>query len=367
MAVSSPAGPRRAWLAFGLVLLACLAAVGAIRVLRAERVHAPTPTQRDLQARDGLPVETAPVVRTRIEPILRLFGTVRGARQAEVVSTTPNVLERLHVAVGDHVSAGQVVASMRRVPVTPLGFQLDPLAAQDRTLQAELARIEALHAQGAVTDSELDRLRAQADAARAQLQAAEAAVHVAAPIAGTVTRIDFRPGEMVPNDRPLLQVADLSAVGVDLLVEAGDVTAIAEGMPVVVTTAALPGRAFAGTVTERSLGALPVLGQYRVRVEVPDADLALLPGFPVEVEIRGGSGVSTLAVPRAALVRVGGASAVWVVGPGDRAVLAPVVPGETDGVRVAVEGDLHEGDRVVTLGTADVRAEGQPLLPIQPG
>ncbi|MBN1335363.1 MAG: efflux RND transporter periplasmic adaptor subunit [Deltaproteobacteria bacterium] len=367
MAIPSTGSARRAWLAFGLVLLACLGAVGAIRVLRAERSHPSTPTQRDLQLRDGLPVETAPVVRTHIETSLRLFGIVRGTRQAEVVSAVPNVLERLHVAVGDRVAAGQVVASMREVPLTPLGFQLEPLAAQDRTLQAELARIQTLHAQGAVTDSELDRLRAQAEATRAQKRAAEAAVHVVSPIAGTVTRIDFQPGDMVPNDRPLLQVADLTTVGVDLLVEAGDVAALAEAMPVTVTTAALPGRSFPGTVTERSLGALPGLGQYRVRVQVPNPDLALLPGFPAEVTARGGSGVPRLVVPRRALVTGDGSSAVWVVGPGDRAVRKTVVPQETDGVRVAVDGDLREGDRVVTLGAADVQVEGQPLLLIQPG
>jgi membrane fusion protein, multidrug efflux system len=367
MEVLSTAQRRRAWLGYGLVLLACLGAVGAIRVLGTERTHEPTPTQRDLQARDGLPVETEPVVRTRIEPVLKLFGTVRGRQQVEVVSTTPNVLERLHVAVGDRVAAGQVVATMRRVPVTPLGFQLEPLAAQDRALQAELARIETLHAQGAVTDSELDRLKAQAEAARAQLQAAQAAVHVASPIAGVVTRIDFRPGDMVPNDRPLLQVADLTSVAVDLLAEAGDVARIAQGMPVTVTATVLPGRSFAGTVTERSLGALPVTGQYRVRVEVPNPDLVLLPGYPVEVEARGGSGLERLAVPRRAIVQAGGESVVWVVGSDGRAVRTVVIPGESDAVRVAVDGDLEEGDRVVTLGAADVQAEGQPLLPIQPG
>jgi multidrug efflux system membrane fusion protein len=116
-------------------------------------------------------------------------------------------------------------------------------------------------------------------------------------------------------------------------------------------------------VVERSLGAYPVLGQFPVRVEVANPDHALLPGFPVEATVEVEVAADALLVPREALVEgdAARAPAVWVAD-GAGARRAEVRAGPTDGRVVAVEGDLREGDLVVTLGRADLRRDGQRIL-----
>ncbi len=350
-------GWMRAVAAVGLAL----ALMGTLRVLRAERQHAAVPTQADLQARNGVPVETAEVDLGQLAQRVRLFGVLEGAHQSEIIVATPNLLQRVHVQVGDEVRNGSHLASMRDVALSPLGFRHQPLKAQHEAAQADLARIESLHVEGAVTDQQVEHARAMANAARADYESAVASIRITSPIAGTVTRIDFREGEMVPNDRPLMQVADIDTVMVDLMAESVDVAVIEVGQAVEVTTLALPDRTFTGAVVERSMAAYPVINQFRVRVEVPNPDHLLLPGYPVQAEVIARSDADTLLVPADALTEFDGAPAVWAVSPEGTAELVPVEPGQRSAAQVAVSGDLEQGQAVVTMGKDHIARPGTAL------
>ncbi len=357
----------RTWWRPLLFFFACIFLFAGLRVLRAQQDEVPVPSQEDLQTIHGVAVEVSAVQRRRVNRALRLYGTVRGAEQAEVVSATPNILQRLHVAVGQQVRVGQLLASMRSVSLSPLGYPYQPLKVQHEALQAELERMAPLLEQGAVTRQQYDQLKAQADAAAAQYDSALASVRISAPIAGTVTRIDFRPGQMVPNDRPLMQVARIDPVVLDLMAEAGDLARIELGAEVTVRSSALPDDLFLGRVAERSLGAYPVLNQFPVRVEVPNPRQRLLPGFPVEAEILLGSTEPVLAVPRQALAEHQGRTVVWLVGEGGLARAQAVEPGVSDDSWQAVVGELQAGDQVVTLGQAFLRHDGQRLIVVEGG
>lgn len=338
-----------------------LAVIVTLRVIRAESDPAPAPTQADLQALNGVPVETAEVGLGQITQRVKLFGVLEGAKQSEIIVTTPNLLQRVLVEVGDEVRNGSQLASMRDVALSPLGFRYEPLKAQHEATQADLARIESLHREGAVTDQQVDHARAMANAARADYESAVASIRITSPIAGTVTRIDFREGEMVPNDRPLMQVADIDTVVVDLMAESVDMGAIEVDQEVMVTTLALPDRTFTGRVVERSMAAYPVINQFRVRVAIPNPDHLLLPGYPVQAEVLAPSKRETLIVPADALTQWEGQPVVWTVGPDATAQAVPVEPGQRAGGLVAVAGDLDEGQDVVTMGKDHIQRPGVAL------
>ncbi len=357
----------KGWLKAVATVAAIIGSIAVLGAIRAERQRDPVPTQRDLRLQQGVPVEVAPVEQRALLRRIRLFGTVAGERQAEVIVTTPNILQRVRVAVGDEVRAGQQVASMRDTALSPLGFRYTPLKAQHEAAQADLARVQALHAEGGVTDQQLEHARAMADAAAADYEAAVASIHITAPVSGTVTRIDFRPGEMVPNDRPLMQIAAIDTVVVDLMAESSDVALIAEGQEVAVTAAALPGRTFTGRVVERSMGSYPVINQFRVRIAIPNPDRLLLPGYPVQAEVLVRSDDGGLVVPRSAIVDHDGQPVVWAVGDDGTARMVPVTPGFADDRHQVVSGDLASTDRVVSLGAERVPADGARLIVIDEG
>jgi RND family efflux transporter MFP subunit len=354
----------KGWLRALLFFVVCLATFASLRVLRARSEQAPTPSQADLQLSGGVPVELGVAELRPVQAVLTMYGTAQGSDQAEIVATSPNILAGLSVAVGDRVRKGQLLATMRTVSLSPLGYPYEPLEVQHRALQAELERLRPLYEQGAITDQQLDELQARADAAQAQLDSAKAAVFITAPIAGTVTRIDFRPGQMVPNDRPLMQVAQLDPVVVELMAEASDVTLVQPGMAVHLASTALPGQRFEGVVTERSLGAYPVLNQFRLRVSAPNPASALLPGFPVEASVLVGSPEPVLAVPARSVVEDDAGAAVWVADDGT-ARRVPVVPGVEAGGWRAVQGDLVAGVGVVTLGWQQLDRSGQKIVVVE--
>jgi RND family efflux transporter MFP subunit len=355
-------GAAGGWIRFVGILVLAIAALGVLGVLRAEQEQPPVPTQADLQGTHGVPVEVTDVRRGLVSRSLRLYGTIEGERQSEIVVPSPNVLQRIHVAVGDSVVAHQQLATMRDVALSPLGFRLGPLKAQHEAAQADLARIETLHAQGGVTDQQVEHARAMARAAQADYEAALATIHITSPIAGVVTRIDFREGELVPNDRPLMQVAAIDQVALDLMTESTDVVQIREGHEVEVGCTALPGRVFRGEVTERSMGAYPVINQFRVRVAIPNPERALLPGYPVQANVRIDSAEDGLVVPLGAVFAHEDGSAVWRVETDGTASLCPVKVGVSTDAEVAVVGGLTEGDRVVTLGGERIPADGARLV-----
>jgi len=349
------------------VFIACIALFGGIRLLRATDSPAPVPSLRDLWAASGLPVEVGRVVKVPVQRRIRLFGMARGREQAEVVCPSPNILEKVHVSVGQSVRAGQVLVSMRDISLSPLGYPYGPLEAKKAALDQDAARVESLKAQDAITAQDYDHFQAERQATEAQFASAKALVDITAPVSGTVTRIDYRPGEMVPNDRPLLEVARLDVITADLWAEAPDMAFLAEGDAVEVRTSALPGVPFSGRVTERSLGAYPVINQYRVRVDIENPDKRLLPGFPLEIDIAVGSADPVLALPAAALTRWKDQEGAWIVADDQTSRFVPLVRGVTDGTLVAVTGDLAEGAAVVTLGQANLDKDGMPLSVHAPG
>lgn len=352
----------KGWLKAIALVVVAVGIIGVIGVLRAEREILPVPTQRDLDHLQGVPVEVAEVEHTEVSRQIRLYGTLQGRAQAEVVAATPNLLQKVHVEVGQTVRRGQLLASMRDTALSPLGFRHGPLKAQFEAAQADLERVEALHAEGGITDQQRDHAQAQFDAARSDYEAAVAAIRITAPISGTVTRIDYRVGEMVPNDRPLMQIADIDAVTADVMAESVDVALIEVGQTVEIHTSALPGRTFSGTVVERSLGAYPVINQFRVRAEIANPGHELLPGYPVEVNILAGAGEPVLAVPRGAVVEGEEGAIVWCVEQDGTARRVPVQTGVFDAQLIEVLGELADGDRVVTTGQVRIEDDGAKLI-----
>lgn len=347
-----------------LVVLACVAVFGGLRLLRARGQQPPVQTQRDVQRDEGLPVELAEVVREPLQRQVRVFGTVRGSDQSEVVVPSPNILEKLHVSVGDEVRKGTVLARMRAVSVSPLGYPYGPARARKEALEADRERYADLHEQGAITEQQWDHFQAEYEAAMADFRAARATVQVESPIHGTVTRIDFDEGQMVPNDRPLLQVARLDPALADFMVEPTDIALVREDHPVKAESPAIPEATFSGTVAVRSLGALPVTGQYRVTVRFENPERQLLPGYPLRARIQLGNPEPVLSIPREAVVHREDRQGTWVADEGEVARFVPLEGVRIVGERAAVEGDLTPGDRVVTLGADRIVSDGQPLRPV---
>lgn len=315
------------------------------------------------------------------------------------------------------VSQARAAVDAARAQVAAAQAQVQAAASQRARTEADLQRVQQLFGQGAIPAQQVDAVRAAAEAARAQheaaqaqwqaaqdqLQAAEAALRLAqtafqqvairqreveqaeaavrqaeaalrlarlqlehtrvrAPLDGEVVDRRIDPGEYAAPGVPLLTVADVSTVRVDLAVSETRIRSVHIGQPVGITVDALPGRQFAGRVEGLSPAADPRTRSFLVKVRVPNPDGALRPGMFARGRIVLQSKRDVPAVPAEALVHQGGRAFVFVVESG-RARRRPVSGGLTSAGWTEVRG-LAPGTLVVTDGQGLLR-DGDPVTVVR--
>jgi len=298
----------------------------------------------------------------------RSFTGVVGARvQSDLGFRVPGKVVQRLVDVGQTVHRGQ---PMMRIDPVDLGLQARALAeavtaARARARQAadDEARYRDLVAEGAVSASTYEQLKAAADSARAQLSAAQAQYDVARNAAGYA-----------------LLVADADGVVVDTLAEPGQV--VAAGQSVVRLAHAGPRDAVVelpetmrprlGSQAQATLYGGQAAGVARLRqladaadrvtrtyeakyvLDGPLADAPLGATVTLRLDADGKADspkAGALQVPAAAVLDAGKGSGVWTVAGEPAKVTWRKVDVLALGDDTAsVTGQLKPGERVVALG-----------------
>jgi cobalt-zinc-cadmium efflux system membrane fusion protein len=301
-------------------------------------------------------------------------------RLAHVTPLVGGVIQNVLVDVGARVTAGQVLVEIVSSEVA---------SAKHDYLAAVLERD--LHAQDVQRER---RLREQKIAAERDLQAAEAAfaraeVAVAsaaqnlrnlgldqdalrdiersgdttaryelrAPFAGEIIQRHAVLGEAVAAGAPLMQLADLSQVWLELSVPERALSVLRRGQSVTAHFDALSGVTVTGQLAWIGSGLDPRTRLLQARAVVPNPDGLLKAGLFGEAVIAVGAGASVMAVPVAAVQTVDGASFVFVQEAADLFQLRRVDLGLRLGEQVAVDAGLVATDDVVVAGSAALYTE----------
>lgn len=377
--------------ALGLILLLGLSLVGCSGGAAPEETEEHAATEADsageehaeegnVVALDSTAIAIAGIRLASVDTVsttsLPVTGTITfdANRVSHIGSRTDGRILALRADIGERVRAGQTLAVLESPEVGQTRADDHEAEALLAIAQENFAREQRLEEQGISSRKEL--LDAQADLRRAEAAHRSArerlrvlgATHgegsqftVTAPFAGVVVQRDASRGEMATPSDQLFTVADLSHVWIELDVFERDLTRVAIGQAVDVTTAAYPGRVFEGKVVYVSDILDPEKRTVRARVEIRNSDRDLKPGMFARamIDTPAGQGKTTLAVPRGAVQDVEGATVVWV--PGDESGefrAQPVEVGEgLDGDRVTILSGLEPGSRIVTEGAFTLKAE----------
>ena len=200
-------------------------------------------------------------------------------------------------------------------------------------------------------------------AAQAKVDAAQATVNsmsIIAPFDGEVLYVDNQPGDVVSTGTNAVNVANLDHLYVEAQVDETDIAKIKVGNQVSTTLDAVPGLTLTGKVSAVNPVGTVVSGlvKYTVRIDFDKADknLSLPLGATVNTSIQIKAPAATLAVPVTAIQNDSRGEFVWVMRNGSSRRVN-VVGGQIVGDRVAVTGNLKEGD-VVALGQVNNNAGG---------
>jgi len=319
---------------------------------------------------------------------VRATGHVEAVTTVVVGAETSGRIATVLVDYNDNVKAGQVLARFDREALLAQQAQaLASLAAARSSLEqaktdrdhtaTDFARVDRLHKDGALSDTEFDNAQAAArlagqrvSAADANMAAQEAAYNVArtnlehsiivAPIDGTVITRNVDPGQTVASvfQTPVLftVAADLRKMRVIAAVDEADIGEVAAKQSATFTVNAYPDRTFEGIVTE--VRNSPVIVQdvvtYGAVIEVDNLDLALKPGMTASARVRTATATAALRVPAAAIrftppgeTRTSKAG-VWFVD-GEALRHVDVAPGITDGEVTAVTPGSVEAGRALLV------------------
>ncbi|SDT43941.1 efflux RND transporter periplasmic adaptor subunit [Bradyrhizobium canariense] len=183
------------------------------------------------------------------------------------------------------------------------------------------------------------------------------AIEWSAPRDGIVLERNAVEGMRAQPGDVLFRVADTSVVWAMVDVAERDLGAIAVGQPVTVKARSFPGREFQGKISVIYPQVNRETRTARVRIELPNADLALLPDMYVDAEINTGSSEPVLAIPESAVLDTGRKQAVFIDKGEGRFEPRDVKLGHRGDGYVEVREGIVEGEPVVVSANFLIDAE----------
>lgn len=293
-------------------------------------------------------------------------GTIRAHHRAVVTAETQGRVLARATLPGAAIEAGgllvELESSRQALEVRRTEAALATAATVLRHAERELARGEQLLASNALSTQRHDDLKLAVDKARNEFALAEVArdtakrnladTKIRAPFAGTVDSLAVDVGDFVAAGTPVATVVDLSRVRIFGGVTAREAARLVPGTKAEVGVADLDGRSFEAELVSIARVAGRLDGTYEIELGMENPG-GLRDGMVVSIELRDASGTPTLLAPRAALLRRGGQTEVFVV---ERAAEGPIAKvrsvrtGRVDGDRVEILAGLAAGDEVVFDG-----------------
>lgn len=270
---------------------------------------------------------------------------------------------------GTPVRKGQVLARLKQEDFVSQVNSARARAEQDALSHAREVK---LRATGAVSQQELEAANAAREASAASLAMAEQALRdsvLVAPFDATIAARSANQGETVAAGKPVLQLADLRQMSVELGVPDRAVSKIRVGSQFPVRVSTLEATRFTGRVSEVGVAAKEGARLFRVVIKVPNPDGLLRSGMTASVTLADPSEapLGSVLIPMSALLSASPGKAtnphqlaVFVVDASSQARERLVQTEDLVRSSVIVSAGLQAGERVVTAG-ASTLYDGAPV------
>jgi len=302
------------------VLFSLLAAATTLGACGESHPEAPSVAPTQIRARLG----QAELL--EIPHQIEVQGTVEASQVAAISARVMAMVTAVHVNGGEEVRHGQLL------------LEIDPQASKGQLSQAQGAlsqaqaalalaernyeRFKALAAERAASDLEVDMARMQFEQASGAVEQAQGAVasassmaadaRVTAPFNGRVTQKMIEVGDLAAPGRPLMMLESIA--GRRLVVSIPESlmhqAQLQSGSPLTIRIDSRPDLGLLqGTVAEKTPGADPASHSFRVKVDLPVADITTGTAGRtwIQTEVR-----PAVAVPEGAILQQGGLTMVVI-------------------------------------------------------
>lgn len=302
-------------------------------------------------------------------------GVVEPVKHSTVSAQASGRVLQLLVKVGDHVRAGQVLATIddrdTQTLVQRSGAQLAQAEAEMTNAQANYKRTQELQAKGFVSQAALDMAQTQFKAAEAgragagagarQAQLAQSFTKVTAPFDGYVFETLAQTGDLAVPGAPIATVYAPQPLRVVVQVPASQAASAKSAKQVLLQVSGAQDGRWVKPVGQQPVGAAdPVSQTMTWKLDVPaDAAAQMIPGQSSRVRFVSGAAQRML-VPAAAVLKRGEVTGVYVATAEGFALKAVRLGADHGDAGVEVLAGLKAGDAValdaVKAGLAGAQA-----------
>lgn len=306
-------------------------------------------------------VVPAPVATREFSERVEALGTLTADESIEITANVTETVDELLFDDGQLVKKDQALTQLNHDEETAM---LEAAQATLREQEREIARLQGLVKEGAVSEVRLEEYRTRRDIAEQRVQEVRAQLsdrRIVAPFSGQLGTRRVSPGALVRPGTVITTLDALERVKLDFTVAETFLSELELGLVIEAQSASYPGEKFEGKVTHIDPRLDPVTRSVTVRAVLPNPDLKLRPGMLMRVVLSSGPRQSP-SIPERALMTQQSRHFVFVVDEAPDGLVArrrAVEIGRRRPGYVEVLNGLQPGQRVVTdglMGLADGKA-----------
>ncbi|MBA4372403.1 MAG: efflux transporter periplasmic adaptor subunit [Thermodesulfovibrio sp.] len=301
------------------------------------------------------------------ETTLTSVGTLNAVQGVTVAAELAGKVVRIEFEPGTAVKKGDILL---RQDTSSEEAQLPGALSQVNLYLTNLERADQLFTKGIISRSDRDLAVAnagQAEAQAANIRATIAKKTIRAPFSGHLGIRQVNLGQILREGDPIVTLQSLDPVYVDFTLPQQQFRQVRSGLPIRITSDALPGEPLSGRVTTINPKVETETRSIRVQATLANRGERLRPGMFVNVAVGLPARQQILAVPATAVLYAPYSDSVFIVEESKDAKGGKILRqqfvrlGEKRGDFVAVSTGLKEGETIVTTGVFKLR-NGQSVV-----
>lgn len=280
-------------------------------------------------------------------------GEVQAEKTTTASSMIPGTVTQVYVEEGQHVSQGQVIASL---DASQSKNALQAAQAVLKQAQDAYDRMKVLHEKKAISDMDWMGVQSKLEQAQSSVAMARQAVNdnnVKAPCSGVVGKKYIESGMTVLPSMAICEIMNVSSLKVKISVPEKEVSIFNSNTRTKLNIKALNLTVDGGSV-EVGVAGSTMSRSYDVLINLSNAGGKIKPGMVCDVTLVGnaksGQDSTSISLPITAVHRrASGDTFVWKTD-GKTATRVKVTTGAAMGNRVEITSGVVRGDRIVTEG-----------------
>ncbi len=310
-----------------------------------------------------IPVNMMKVAATPVSSSVNAVGALIAEDSVMLRPEIDGRIEALLFREGRAVKKGEV---MVRLDAAEQRARVAAAEADLGLAESRFHRSEELVARKFVSQQALDEARAGLDVQRARLRQEQVALDktiIRAPFDAVAGLRQVSPGAYIGKGDDIVRLDKLSTLVLEVPVPETYLAQVKVGLPIRLTTDALPGRTFRGRVDAIDSAVDPVSRNIRVRARIANPGHLLKPGMFARASAELGGKSRAILLPEQCIVPRADGNYVYLAVAG-KAQLRKVTLGKREPGRVEILTGVSEGDTVIVDGQIKLRP-GVPVVSLE--